>query len=96
MISSIRLDLLEVLGDGYIAQHIQQSYREYIEQTSYKVYMSDMVMKLTTAFTGSEIERRWCDILDELDGSTTPEEHTETEQEIKSRLLAKLNGREVA
>lgn len=85
-----------MLGDGYIAQHIRQSYREYIEQTSYKVYMSDMVKHITTAFTGSEIERRWCDILDELDGSTTTEKQTETEQEVKSRLLAKLNGREGA
>ena len=85
-----------MLGDDYISQHIQQGYREYIEQTSYKVYMSDMVKHITTAFTGSEIERRWCDILDELDGSTTPEEQTETEQKVKSRLLAKLNGREGA
>lgn len=96
MISSIRLDLLEVLGDGYIAQHIQQSYREYIEQTSYKVYMSDMMKNIATFITGSEYEHRWCDILDDLDGSATPEEQTESEQEVKSRLLAKLNGREGA
>ena len=95
MISSIRLDLLGVLGDEYISQHIQQSYREYIEQTSYKMYMSDMLKRMVTAITGEEIERRWIDILDDLDGSTTPEEKTETEQEIKSRLLAELNGREV-
>ena len=60
------------------------------------MYMSDMLQRIATAFTGAEIERRWCDILDELDGSTTPEKQTETEQEIKSRLLAKLNGREGA
>ena len=45
---------------------------------------------------GNEIEKRWSDILDDLDGSTTPETQTETEQEVKSRLLAKLNGREGA
>lgn len=83
-----------MLGDDYISQHVSQGYRDYLEQTSYKVYMSDMVKHITTAFTGSEIERRWCDILDELDGYTTPEKQTETEQEVKSRLLAKLNGRE--
>ena len=94
MISSIRLDLLEVLGDGYIAQHIRQSYREYIEQTSYKMYMSDMVNRIAWAVTGTETERRWVDILDELDGSAAPEKQTETEQEVKTRLLAKLNGRE--
>ena len=83
-----------MLGDEYISQHIRQSYREYIEQTSYKMYMSDMLRRITTAFTGVEIERRWIDILDDLDGSTIPENQTETEEEIKSRLLAELNGKE--
>ena len=83
-----------MLGDEYISQHIRQSYREYIEQTSYKMYMSDMIKRITSAFTGVEIERRWIDILDDLDGSTIPENQTETEQEIKSRLLAELNGKE--
>ena len=94
MISSIRLDLLEVLGDDYISQHVLQGYREYLEQTSYKVYMSNMVKGIASAITGHEIETKWSDILDDLDGSTAPEKQTETEQEIKSRLLAKLNGRE--
>ena len=44
--------------------------------------------------SGNEIEKNWSDILDDLDGSTSPENQTETEQEVKSRLLAKLNGRE--
>lgn len=94
MISSIRLDLLEVLGDGYIAQHIRQAYREYIEQTSYKAYMSNKVANIVSLLSGQEIGTRWTDILEELDGNTTPETQTETEQEIKTRLLAKLNGRE--
>ena len=85
-----------MLGDGYIAQHIRQGYRDYIEQTSYKMYMSDLMRNVTQYFTGSEINRRWCDILEELDGTETPEEQTESEEEVKSRLLAKLNGREGA
>ena len=83
-----------MLGDDYISQHIQQGYREYVEQTSYKMYMSNMVKEITSAIAGVSIEKRWSDILDELDGTTTPETQTETEQEVKSRLLAKLNGRE--
>ncbi len=82
-----------MLGDGYIAQHVRQAYREYTEQTSYKVYMSSVGKIIAEALTGREIERSWKDILDELDGSVTPEQ-TETEQEIKSRILAKLNGKE--
>lgn len=85
-----------MLGDDYISQHIQQGYREYIEQTSYKVYMSNITAEIASILIGSPVERRWSDILDDLDGSTTPETKTETEQEVKSRLLAKLNGREGA
>lgn len=83
-----------MLGDEYISQHIQQGYRDYIEQISYKAYMSNAVANIASMISGQEIVRRWTDILDELDGNTTPETQTETEQEIKSRLLAKLNGRE--
>lgn len=83
-----------MLGDDYISQHVQQGYREYIEQTSYKVYMSNITAEIASMLSGSHVERRWSDILNELDGSMTPEKQTETEQEIKSRLLAKLNGRE--
>ena len=85
-----------MLGDDYISQHIQQGYRDYIEQTSYKMYMSNMVKNITSAIIGQSIETSWSDILRELDGSTAPEKKTETEQEVKSRLLAKLNGREGA
>lgn len=83
-----------MLGDEYISQHIQQGYREYVEQTSYKMYMSDMVKEIASCVSGLTYEKKWSDILKELDGTTAPETQTETEQEIKSRLLAKLNGRE--
>ena len=85
-----------MLGDDYISQHIQQGYRDYIEQTSYKAYMTNGIANIVSMISGQEIAKKWTDILDELDGNTTPEKQTETEQEIKSRLLAKLNGREGA
>lgn len=85
-----------MLGDDYISQHIQQGYREYVEQTSYKMYMSNMVKDIASMIIGNEIETKWSDILDDLDGNTAPEQQTETEHEVKSRLLAKLNGREGA
>ena len=66
-----------------------------MEQTSYKAYMSNVVRGIASTL-GYETETRWTDIIDELDNSTAPEKKTETEQEVKSRLLAKLNGREGA
>ena len=83
-----------MLGDEYISQHITQAYRDYLEQTSYKVYMSNMATEIASMLSGSEVEKRWSDILNDLDNSVTPEKQTETEEEVKSRLLAKLNGRE--
>lgn len=85
-----------MLGDEYISQHILQSYRGYLEQTSYKIYMSNMAKGIASALTGAEIGTSWKDILDELDGAVVPEKQTETEAEVKTRLLAKLNGREGA
>ena len=81
-----------MLGDDYISQHIQQSYREYVEQVSYKAYMSDMARNLVSVISGAEIPVRWADTLTEF--ATAPAKQTETEQQIKSRLIAKLNGRE--
>ena len=85
-----------MLGDDYISQHVSQSYRDYIEQTSYKAYMSNMVKNIASVLYGQKIETSWSDILVEMDGNTVPEKQVETEQEIKSRLLSKLNGREGA
>lgn len=82
-----------MLGDEYIAQHIAQAYRDYIEETSYKVYMSNMAANLVSVMSGQEIDTRWSNLLEELDGSVRPEKQTETEQEIKTRILSKLNGK---
>lgn len=89
--------MLEALGDEYISQHVLQSYHDYLEQTSYKVYMSDMAKNLVSMLTGTEPETSWRDVLKDLDqGLSYEEEQTETEQEIKTRMLAKLNGKEGA
>ena len=82
-----------MLGDEYISQHILQGYHDYLEQTSYKVYMSDMAKNIVTLITGAEQETRWCDVLNSINPSYE-QPKTETEQEVKSRLLAKLKGEE--
>lgn len=84
-----------MLGDEYISQHVLQAYGDWLEQTSYKVYMSDLARVIAKA-NGADSEMSWREILDEINGSAAPEKQTENEEEIKSRLLAKLNGREGA
>lgn len=83
-----------MLGDDYIAQHISNAYREYVERVSYRSYMSNMVKGIAYLISGNEISANWSDILPALYGPMIPEKKTETEQEIKSRILAKLNGKE--
>ena len=82
-----------MLGDEYISQHVSQAYREYLERTSYKVYMSTMTKNIASAL-GIETESSWKDILDELDSFVAPVKQTESEEEIKNRILAELNGKE--
>ncbi len=80
-----------MLGDEYIAQHITQGYREHLEQTSYKVYMSNMASSIVSLLSGTQLETRWSDILHDLDESVsyTPKQ-TENEAEIRNRILEKL------
>ena len=87
--------MLDVLGDEYISQHILQGYREHLEQTSYKVYMSNRAKEIASAMTGTPLETSWSDILHELDASVSYEQpQAESENEIKNRILKKLNGKE--
>lgn len=58
--------------------------------------MSNMAKGIASALTGSDIETSWSDILRDLDGAVAPEKETETEEKVKSRILAKLNGKEDA
>ena len=86
-----------MLGDEYISQHILQSYHDYLEQTSYKVYMSDMAKNIFSMISGAEQETSWRDVLNDLDkGLSYEKPQTESEEEIKSRMLSKLKGKEGA
>ena len=87
--------MLEVLGDDYISQHVLQGYREHLEQTSYKIYMSNRAKEIVSILSGTQLETSWSDILHELDASVSYEQpQTESEEEIKTRILNKLNGKE--
>ena len=58
--------------------------------------MSNMAKGIASALTGTEVETSWSDILNDLDSSVKPGVQTETEEEVKTRILAKLNGKEDA
>ena len=69
---------------------------EYSEQTTYKVYMSNRAKEIASAMYG-KLETSWSDILNELNASVSyVKPQTESESEIKTRILNKLNGKEGA
>ena len=84
-----------MLGDEYIAQHVLQGYQEYLRETSYKVYMSSIGKEIASMLSGTPLESSWSDILADLDASVAyTQPQTESESEIKNRILTKLNGKE--
>ncbi len=89
--------MLEALGDEYISQHVLQSYHDYLEQTGYKVYMSNKASEIVAALCQTEPHNGFQDILDELnEGLRYAKPQTESEEDIKSRMLKKLHGKEGA
>jgi hypothetical protein len=87
--------MLDALGDEYIAQHIEQAYRDYLEETSYRIYMSNVSSSIMSMISGSEPETRWSDLLNDLDEAVSySPAQTETEPEIRNRILTKLKGKE--
>ena len=86
--------MLEALGDEYISQHIQQGYYDYLKQTGYQIYMSNKVSEIVAALCQTEPHNGFKDILDELnDGLSYEQPQTKTEEEVKSKMLAKLHGK---
>lgn len=71
-----------MLGDGYIAQHIQAQVRRESEEHAYRVYVTDALFAL------GRMKRRWEDIMQD---ARRPEE-TRSAGEIKEHMLQKLNG----
>lgn len=59
--------MLELLGDGYISQHIySEQYKEFVE-ISYKVYVTDMLKGIAGA------ENRWYPRVADLEKPKEPE-----------------------
>ena len=59
--------------------------------------MSDKFNALVSALGSDETAERWVEKLEEInEGLRYGNPKTETEEEIKSRVLAKLNGKEDA
>ena len=75
-----------MMGDDYIAQHINNElYREMIEK-SYRVYVTDILYLIAK---GGYMKKTWSEILEDAMKPVDPR----SAEEIKNSIKDKINGR---
>lgn len=79
--------MLAVLGDGYIAQHIDQCILQEERERLYRRYITDSLLCISD---GKMLNSRWVD----LDPGWAKPAKEEDAESIKFRLKAKINGEE--
>lgn len=71
-ISTIRLDMLELMGSGYVVEHCVAAFAERCEKKAYRNYMADGIKciseTIANVYGGTYMENRLADLMD-----TTPE-----------------------
>lgn len=78
--------MLEVLGDNYIMQHINNElYTEMVER-SYREYVTDILYLIAK---GGYMKKTWSEILEDAMKPTDPR----SAEEIKNSIKDKINGR---
>lgn len=80
--------MLEVLGDDFIAQHIAQCIAQESRERLYRRYVTDALYCISHCNEAMTV--KWS----ELDTGWTKPEQEQDPEEVKARLLAKLNGEE--
>lgn len=83
-----------MLGDDYINQQIWQAYRDYVEMTSCRTYLTDTARSVEALLYRSDARPRWYDIIEAMDGTEQPEPpQEESAEEIMDRMMARINGK---
>ena len=92
---TIRMDLLDLFGRGYVIEHCMSPFKKRQEEKAYKIYMSDVGYVLAnivgkTLYGAKEniIAQRFCEIIE----PTKEEKEEETEEQIIARIRKKLEG----
>lgn len=90
----IRLDLLELMGRGYVIDHCIASLRKRNRDIEYRVYITDALKAIvgnTARFAGGvELSRRYADYLMPHKKNLTP---SEVKAKIKGKIGGKISGR---
>lgn len=79
-----------MIGKGYIVDHCIALYNRRMEEQSYRVYVTDLLMGLYNRFTPAESEPltvRYADCLE----YAKPKKKEKTGDEIAAEIIAKFN-----
>lgn len=88
--SGINFDLIEVLGKGYIVDHCIALYNSRMEERTYRIYVTDLLMGIFNRLTPSGAEpltTRYADCLE----YAKPKKKEKTGDEIAAEIIAKFN-----
>lgn len=90
----MRLDLVDMLGSGYVMEHCVSAFSDEVKDKIYRTYITDGIMNISEsiaqAFGGRYLTQRYVDIID------TSDNDEETADEIVQRVIKeaelKING----
>lgn len=85
LISTIRLDLLELLGRRYVVEHCVSAFNRIQEEKAYRIYVTDCLRALGYKMGTIEKAPRYADAI--MNKTQGPEK---TSEEIKQNIFEKL------
>ena len=88
--TGINTELIDLIGKGYIVDHCIALYNRRMEERSYRVYVTDLLMGIYNRFTPSGTEPltiRYADCLEYV----KPKKKEKTGDEIAAEIIAKFN-----
>lgn len=89
LIADIRLDMLDLLGKGYVIDHCVSLFHKEQKDKQYRAYITDALMAITETladrYGGRKMSIRWI----EMNQPPKPEDER-TGEEIKESIMSKL------
>lgn len=92
-VSGIRIDLLEILGSGYVIDYCVSAFSEKKKNEAYRIYVTDSLYSIANMYSRSHggemaMEKRYLDVMEIMEKK---EEKPEvTAEEVIERMRAKL------
>lgn len=91
--TTIRLDMLELIGRGYAIEHCVSFFRRDNERLMFQSYLADAMRMITYNTSGKGagvIEKRYYDMVQSVRKKGKQKEDTRTQEEIVQRISDKI------